>query len=58
MRKASMSKPLSVSSKMANLGLSISICRMSQRFFSPPLNPSLTLRVVKLLSILSKSIFA
>ena len=55
---ASMSSPLSVSSSMANLGSSISIWRMSHLFFSPPLNPSFTLRVVNPLSILSSSILA
>ena len=38
----SISKPLSVSSRTASLGLRSINCRISKRFFSPPLKPSLT----------------
>ena len=41
---ASTSRPESVSSRIAILGCSSSSCRISWRFFSPPENPSLTLR--------------
>ena len=51
MRKASTSKPESVSSKIANFGLSSSSWRTSARFFSPPENPSFTERVANLGSI-------
>ena len=37
-----MSSPESVSSMSASEGLSIAIWRISLRFFSPPLKPSLT----------------
>ena len=40
MRSASMSSPESVSSSTANLGLSIAICKISLRFFSPPEKPT------------------
>src|SRR5438128_435096 len=40
----SMSRPESVSSRIAISGLSIAICRISARFFSPPENPSLMYR--------------
>src|SRR3954447_19825894 len=43
-RSASTSRPESVSSRIAILGLSSRICRISWRFFSPPEKPSLTLR--------------
>ena len=38
----SMSKPESVSSRIASFGLISINCRISKRFFSPPLKPSLT----------------
>ena len=41
-RTASASRPLSVSSRIANLGCSIASCRISARFISPPENPSFT----------------
>src|SRR5579875_2736550 len=43
-RRASMSRPESVSSKISNRGASTAICRTSLRFFSPPEKPSLTER--------------
>src|SRR3954469_5701775 len=43
-RSASTSRPESVSSRIANLGLRSSICRISWRFFSPPEKPSFTER--------------
>src|SRR3954462_10639348 len=43
-RSASTSRPESVSSRIAILGLSSRICRISWRFFSPPEKPSLRLR--------------
>ena len=43
-RSASMSRPESVSSRIASVGSSSAICRISLRFFSPPEKPSLTLR--------------
>ena len=52
-RSASTSRPESVSSRIAILGLRSSICRISWRFFSPPENPSLTLRSEKAGSIAS-----
>ena len=39
--RASMSRPLSVSSSTARSGSIIAICRISLRFFSPPEKPSL-----------------
>ena len=39
-----MSSPESVSSRIASVGSSNASCRISLRFFSPPENPSLTLR--------------
>src|SRR6266511_4691365 len=39
-RSASISRPESVSSRIASLGSSTAICRISLRFFSPPENPS------------------
>src|SRR5436190_2116869 len=50
-RSASMSRPESVSSRMASWGSSTAIWKISLRFFSPPENPSLTERPVKLWSI-------
>ncbi|CAB5053266.1 unannotated protein [freshwater metagenome] len=55
-RNASTSRPESVSSRIANFGLRSSSCMISWRFFSPPENPSLTLRCAKDGSILSDSI--
>jgi len=43
---ASISKPESVSSKTANFGCSIAICKISLRFFSPPEKPSFTDRSI------------
>src|SRR3954454_9137957 len=43
-RRASTSRPESVSSRVAMRGLSRRICRISWRFFSPPEKPSFTLR--------------
>ena len=40
----SMSRPESVSSRIAISGLSTAICRISARFFSPPEKPSLMYR--------------
>ena len=50
-RSASMSRPESVSSRTAIRGRSSSSWRISWRFFSPPENPSLTLRSAKAGSI-------
>ena len=50
-RSASMSRPESVSSRIARRGSRIAIWRISLRFFSPPEKPSLTERVMKLRSI-------
>src|SRR6478752_10441103 len=55
-RSASTSRPESVSSRTAIFGLSSSIWRISWRFFSPPLKPSLTLRSAKAGSICSCAI--
>src|SRR6266404_2796694 len=44
---ASMSRPLSVSSRMAYFGSSMASCRISVRFFSPPEKPSLTAQKVR-----------
>src|SRR3989338_8612051 len=41
---ASMSRPESVSSRIASAGLRMASCRISSRFFSPPEKPSLTYR--------------
>ena len=49
----SMSSPESVSSRIAISGCSAAIWRISARFFSPPLNPSLTYRERKEESIRS-----
>ena len=43
---------------MASLGSRIAIWRISLRFFSPPENPSLTDRLMKLRSISTSSIFS
>ena len=48
-RSASMSRPESVSSRIASFGSSTAIWRISLRFFSPPENPSLTRAVEELL---------
>ena len=53
---ASMSSPESVSSISASLGLITAIWKISLRFFSPPENPSLTARFMKLWSIFSSFI--
>src|SRR5580765_3256117 len=45
---ASMSSPESVSSRIASLGSSSAIWKISLRFFSPPENPSLTARLSSL----------
>ena len=45
-----MSKPLSVSSRIASRGSNIAIWKISFRFFSPPEKPSFTLRFASLLS--------
>ena len=50
MRRASMSSPLSVSSRIESFGSSIAIWNISFRFFSPPEKPSFTLRLASLLS--------
>jgi hypothetical protein len=55
-RRASTSRPESVSSRIAIFGLSRPIWRISWRFFSPPEKPSLTLRSAKAASISSASI--
>ena len=46
--KASISNPESVSSKIINFGSKINICKISNRFFSPPEKPSLTALLEKL----------
>ena len=48
MRRASTSRPESVSSRMAKVGSNMAIWKISLRFFSPPLNPSFTLRLASL----------
>src|SRR3954465_3074486 len=50
-RRASTSRPESVSSRIAMRGFSRRICRISWRFFSPPEKPSLTLRSANAASI-------
>ncbi len=40
-----MSRPESVSSRIASLGSKIAICRISSRFFSPPEKPTLRARL-------------
>src|ERR1700712_5521641 len=42
--RASISRPLSVSSRIASDGRRMAICSTSLRFFSPPEKPTLTLR--------------
>ena len=42
MRRASMSRPESVSSSTHSVGSSTAICRISVRFFSPPEKPTFT----------------
>src|SRR4051794_21632486 len=54
-RRASMSRPESVSSRTATSGSSIAIWRISARFFSPPENPSLRWREVNERSTSSRS---
>src|SRR6267143_2544004 len=44
---ASMSRPESVSSRIAKRGWNMCICKISSRFFSPPEKPSFTDRVMK-----------
>ncbi len=53
-----MSRPESVSSKIAKRGLSSSSWTISWRFFSPPEKPSLTLRLANSVSIWTRSIAA
>src|SRR5213593_3360194 len=55
---ASMSSPESVSSRIANRGWNMCICRISRRFFSPPENPSFTDRVMNESSIPRSFIFS
>src|SRR6266576_3692874 len=55
---ASMSRPESVSSRIAKRGWNMCICRISRRFFSPPENPSFTDRVMKESSIPRSFIFS
>jgi hypothetical protein len=51
-----MSRPESVSSSTATRGLRSAICKISLRFFSPPLNPWLRWRLANDLSMPSRSI--
>ena len=53
-----MSRPESVSSRMASLGSSTAIWKISLRFFSPPENPSLTGRLSSSGSMSSTFIFS
>ena len=46
-RRASMSSPESVSSRIASSGFCSASCRISIRFFSPPEKPSFRYRVEK-----------
>ena len=57
-RRASISSPLSVSSKIARRGSSIAIWKISLRFFSPPENPRLTGRCSRSSPISSSFSFA
>ena len=57
-RNASMSRPESVSSRIAICGSRTASWSISSRFFSPPLKPSLTYRVAKASSIFSSAIFS
>jgi hypothetical protein len=56
MRSASMSRPESVSSRIASFGSSSAIWRISLRFFSPPEKPALTGRFSRKSSISTSSI--
>ena len=51
MRRASTSRPESVSSSMQKVGSSIAIWKISLRFFSPPEKPSFTERDISFWSI-------
>jgi len=53
-----MSRPLSISSRMASRGSSTAICRTSFRFFSPPENPSFRPRFMNAGSISTSLIFS
>ena len=53
MLSASMSRPESVSSSTHSVGSSSAICRISERFFSPPEKPTLTGRFSISMSMLS-----
>ena len=53
-----MSSPESVSSRIASLGSSTAICRISLRFFSPPLKPVFTERLRKAGSISTSLAFS
>src|ERR687895_818990 len=55
---ASMSRPESVSSMIASWGSSMSICRISLRFFSPPEKPSFRYLSANLGSICMTAIFS
>ena len=55
---ASMSRPESVSSRMASFGSSTAICKISLRFFSPPEKPSFTERFMSFSSISSSLSFS
>src|SRR5712691_8616650 len=55
---ASMSRPESVSSRMAKRGWNMCICKISSRFFSPPEKPSFTERVMNESSTPSSFIFS
>ncbi len=55
MRSASMSRPQSVSSSTHIVGSSTSICRISERFFSPPEKPTFTGRFSISMSMWSRS---
>src|SRR5437016_2847885 len=57
-RRASMSRPESVSSKTASLGSRRAIWRISLRFFSPPEKPSFNGRLMKAGSISTSFIFS
>ena len=57
-RKASISRPESVSSRIDKRGSSIAIWKISLRFFSPPEKPSFTERFASLLSISTNSFFS
>ena len=53
-----MSKPLSVSSRIANFGSSIAIWKISFFFFSPPEKPSFTEREINLESSSTMALFS